>query len=72
MEDGEESLKHSSILKDEHVDMHEVVPQPMHNTTIEKDDSDEDNCWCKQVFTIYTYLSLLRLMHIINIYLLVT
>ena len=21
------------------------------------------NCWCKYVFTIYTYLSLLRLMH---------
>ena len=29
-------------------------------------------CWHKLVFTIYTYLSLLRLMHYINIYLLVT
>ena len=29
-------------------------------------------CWCKYVFTIYTYLSLLKLMHYFNTYLLVT
>lgn len=43
MEDDKEDPKGSSILEEEHSDMHEVSLQPMHITTTEKDEFDEEN-----------------------------
>lgn len=44
MEDEKESLKDSSILKEEHADMQEVSPQPMHViAAIMEDINDEDD-----------------------------
>lgn len=45
MEDEKESLKDSFVLKEKHVDMHEVAPQPMHTTTTKQEDSNEDKFW---------------------------
>ena len=45
MEDEKKSLKDSSILEEQHVDMHDIVPQPMHTTVAKQEDSDEDNFW---------------------------
>jgi hypothetical protein len=45
MKYGKESIKESSIFEEEHVDMHEVAPQPMHITVAEKKDFDEETFW---------------------------
>ncbi len=45
MEDKKERLKGSSVLEEEHVDMHQVVPQPMYLTIAEQEDSNEENFW---------------------------
>ena len=42
VDNGKESLKDSSVLEEEHVDMHEVVPYPIHITATEQKDSDEE------------------------------
>ena len=45
VDDGKESLKDSSILEEEHVNMHEVAPQSMHTIVVEKEDSNEEIFW---------------------------
>jgi hypothetical protein len=44
-EGNKESLKDISILEEQYVDMHEVVPQPMCAPIAEQEDSDGDDFW---------------------------
>jgi hypothetical protein len=43
VEDGEESLKDSSVLEEEHADMNEVAPQPMHIIVVVIEEIDDED-----------------------------
>lgn len=44
-EDKNKSLKDSSVLEEQHANMHEVFPQPMCAPIVEQVDSDGDHFW---------------------------